>query len=235
MFLGQLRLKEILKICTFILLSACEVPYKNNARLLVKGEVRDQDGAPIADANISVKVRVGESIFLSDATSTLSTMRTLEDGTFSTIMLFPVDENFAVEVDATPSFIRYQYRTDTRNSHISQNLIDLGLVTLKQNAQLNYNITRVSSNVETFYFRFFFENNACVEFFDDGILNDDLSSCYEYIDWDGTLTDESPDFSSSFVTTLGSEVNFQYSINGLPTVTQTFTINSLEDEFSFTY
>ena len=51
----------------------------------------------------------------------------------------------------------------------------------------------------------------------------------------GILTDENPDLNLTYVTTLGSEVRFTYSINGLPQVIQQIVIDNVENEFNFEY
>lgn len=217
------------------MLFSCEVPYKDNARLLIKGQVLDENSQPISGANISILAREGVSFLSGSATTLLNEIESLSDGSFSTIMLLPLDENFAIEVAVNTDYSLYQYRTNTLTFTPDNYLIDLGTVPIRRNAIMDYNIVRENVSNTAFTYTFHYQFNQCVEIYANDELDVDETFCFEMTSRGRSLSNDNPNDMGNFITPLGSEVVFTYSTNGQPEESQTIIIDETTNEFNFSY
>ncbi len=225
----------------FTCLLQCEVPYKDNTRLLIKGKIVDENNQPILNSEIKVFVRrdsdflfslgasnENDGVFLGRATSA-------NDGTFSIITLLGEDEDFVIEIYGGDDYSKYMYRTNTETFIPDDYLIDLETIILARRAAFEFNITRTSPTGTELQYNFDYFSIPCLEVYDNGVLNEEETSCYEQRNRNRFLNDERPDSLGDFFSFLGSEVVFTYSINGQPEVTEILTIDETEVQFNFNY
>lgn len=231
----KLNLKTTIAIVVIAIFFGCEIPYRDDARLLIKGRVLDENSEPISGANVAVYAREGVSFFTGTLTTLLNETETLADGSFSTIMLLALDENFVIEVSVDNNYSRYQYRTDTVAFVPEDFLIDLGTVPVERLASLNYNITQENASSLDFEYTFSYVTTQCTEVYSEGVLNTEASSCYETTTRSSALTADNPNDAGSFSTLLGAEVLFTYRINDQPELTETLVIDQTDYEFNFAY
>lgn len=231
----KLNLKIISILAILVVYLSCEVPYRDNARLLIKGQVLDENSQPISGVNISVYAREGISFLSGTLTTLLNETESLADGSFSTIMLLALDENFVVEVSVNDNYSRYQYRTDTTDFVPEDYLIDLGTVPIQRLSSVNYNITKENASSSEFFYTLTYPTTQCTEVYSEGELSIDETSCYETTTRSRSLNTNNPNDTGNFATTLGAEVLFTYTINGQPQVVQTLIIDQTDYEFNFSY
>ncbi len=224
---------KLMTFVFFIGLFSCEVPYDNNARLLVKGQIRDENNQPISGAQIRAYVEV--EFLLGSVDENIGATLSQENGEFEIISLLGRDEDFIVDVIVNENYTRYQYRTDLTDFTPTNYLIDLGLVPIKRRASLAFNMARVSPEGTELKYTLEYIVPECRETYFEEALNEEESFCYMTNSNSGILTDENPDLNLTYVTTLGSEVRFTYSINGQPQVIQQIVIDNVENEFNFEY
>jgi hypothetical protein len=214
----------------------CTPNFENNTRILAKGIIQDQNTVPIADAKVSVYTRRPNGFFIfSQNEYLLGQNLSQSDGAFEVTSIFDKDPDFSIEINAGDAYTKYVYKTDTEDYTPANLVFNLGTVQLKQLGNVNYNITRTSGNGNTLRFSFKFVNDLCIEVFEEGILDPLQSFCFEENYNGRTLNDTNPDIVSSFKTPYGTVVEFTYSINDQPDVTETFTIDQENYDFTFNY
>ncbi len=233
MRIKYIPLFKLCSIITLTLLVSCEVPYDNNARLLIKGQLLDENDLPISGGDVEVYVR-GEGGIGGNAVN-LGTALSDGSGSFKIITLLGRDDNFVIEVEVNEDYTTYQYRTNLEEFTPTDYLIDLGLVPIKSRATLNYNIERTSPEGTEFEYRFEFESTECKQVYIEEELVEEESRCFLSDIRSDILNDENPTSTSTIQTTLGSDVFFTYSINGQPEITQQITLDQLENAFNFEY
>ena len=236
----KLKLNALLVFGLLTLLLNCEVPFDNNARLLVKGQVIDENNNPISGAEIGVFVRRDDNFAFNTGPSgsggkLLGNDISATDGTFSIITLLGRDSNFAVEVYVNQDYTNYTYRTDTQNFTPTNFLIDLETVRVNRRAEFNYNITRMSLEGTELQYSFEYQNSFCSETYISEQLNVDETFCFETNSLGGNLNTDNPEVSNAFPSFVSSQVTFTYSINGQPQESQILTIDQPEYEFNFSY
>lgn len=227
----------IVLLCTFY---SCSTRFEDDIRVLVKGKVVNSFGEPIADAEVSVYTRRGRGIFFAPGPSgsddyVLGRNYSDSNGDFSVTSIFDKDEDFSIGIDAGDEYGKYGYYTNTEDYVPSDFVFNLETVTLKNISNVNYNISRVSGEGNTLRYSFKYENDYCEEYYEQETLNEDQSYCYADVFENRLLSDNQPDLESSFSTTNGSTVEFIYSINDQPEITETFTITDPTYEFTFSY
>ncbi|WP_179009268.1 hypothetical protein [Winogradskyella forsetii] len=220
--------------CLFILFS-CEVPFEDNARLLVKGRVLDENNQPISDADIAVSTREGEGFIFGTDLEFLGDVQSASDGTFEIITLFGRDQKFVVDVFIDNDYTSYRYITDTEFFTPTDYTIDLGVVPIKRKADFNFNITRTSPPDIELQYTLEYMNNFCSEVYVDEQLDEDQTNCYETQSFGGILNNNNPNTSTQIQSFIGAEVTFSYSINGQVEESQTITIDQSEYDFNFNY
>lgn len=211
--------------------------FERNTRILVEGRITDHNNQSIPNVNIAVySNRYSDYIF--DATNGMYLLgfgTSKKDGTFRITSLFDKNENFSVVIDGGQKFTSY--------SHVS-NVMDLGkdnldfnlkTINLKPVSKFNYFIKRTSSQGTTIRFSFKYKDINCVEYYKNDVIEPELSYCFSET-FSGTyLNDSYPDYSNSFLTPMGTTIEFRYVINDQPEILQTYTIDQENYEFEFSY
>lgn len=232
------RYFNYLELSIVFLFLSCEIPYEDNARLLIKGELRDGNGLPIEAAEVSAFLRKGDDFLFFSGPSTssgeeLGATLSNEDGGFQIISLFGRDEDFVVEI-YKEGFSKYQYRTSLDTFTPENYTIDVETVTLNPLANFNFVITRTTSDAELAY-SFTYPTTKCRVVFEEGILIEDESFCNETNVLFRELASSDFSDSASFETLVNSEVIFTYALDGGPQQTQLLTIDQSDYEFNFSF
>ena len=94
----KLSSQAILILAFSALFFSCEVPFDDNARLLIKGQIFDQNNEPLSGADIIVSARESEGFLFGTVSEVLGESESISDGTFETITLLGRDRMFIVEV-----------------------------------------------------------------------------------------------------------------------------------------
>lgn len=213
--------------------------FEADTRVLIKGILQTEDGQGLSNREIGVYTQRGSGILFSFGNSQndylLGRGYSDNNGSFSITSLYDRDDDFYIGINGEEIYSNYIYATSTRNYTPSNLTFNLGIITLRKLATINYQITRTSPVGTTLTYSFTIEDTNCVEHFENGILDPNLSSCFDTFGIFGTLNDDMPDISSSKKTNLASTVIFQYSINGEPEITETFIVNQENYDFSFSY
>ncbi|TBN02449.1 hypothetical protein EYD45_12130 [Hyunsoonleella flava] len=222
--------QNFLMLLTLFFMVSCGPPeFEKNTRILVKGNIVDENDVPVSNIKINIYTERARGAFV------LGNGSTNEDGSFSIISLFDRDEEFQIEIYGEQLFSNYFYLRDTKDHPIRNLIYDLGIVKLNRLAQLNYNITRTSPPNTQLKYAFQYLNTECFQVFDNRGLNLVESRCLEEVNLNRTLSENQPEISRGFTTLLGSVVSFTYSIDNKPEITETFTIDTEDYEFNFSY
>ncbi|WMI66802.1 hypothetical protein RBH94_06455 [Aestuariibaculum sp. YM273] len=216
----------------------CKPPeFERNTRVLVKGKMIDENNQPISEVEISVYTyRFSGYIF--DAIEDeylLGLGKSKTDGSFEVVSLFDKDEDFAIVINGNEKYTNYTYLSSTTD-HTPEDLVfDLEDKQLKSVSKVNYSISRTSPEGTTFRFSFQYSDINCIEYFNEGVLEPELSRCFFEANSGSFLNDTYPDYSNSFLTPIGTVVEFHYSINDQPEIIETFTVDQENYEFEFSY
>ncbi|WP_458628416.1 carboxypeptidase-like regulatory domain-containing protein [Winogradskyella sp. PC D3.3] len=220
----------------YVLLTAvsCEVRLEDDTRILVEGTIKDQNNSPISNAKISVQTRrsnysEGENQYI------LGEGYSNSDGAFSVISLYDGDEDFAIEVDGGENYSTYVYKTNTINFTPDDLTFNLETVSLKKTANFNYNMVRTSGESNTLRYSFKYIEGFCLEYYEGTTLNEYQSSCYQERVVGQFLNDNNPDIEWLLSIPFGEDVEFTYSINDEPEITEIITINQENYDFTFSY
>lgn len=220
-------------ICSFFLCHNCgRTDIANNTRVLVKGRVVDADNNPVSNAIIQVYT-IGSSY--SSDTILIGSGETNSTGDYEITSLFGRNESFSIEIELDNTYSRYAYRTNTINYTPENLTFDIPDVTLVKLSNFNYDISRTSGLDTTLSYSFNFISPECVEFYDEGELNSDLSQCFMQLNRGGILNTNNPDVTRSLAVPLNTFVEFSYAINDGTTMTQSLFIDTENYEFDFTY
>ena len=213
---------------------SCEVQLEDNTRILVEGIVKDQDNVPISEAKISVLTKRG-NYSNGENQYIIGEGYSSSDGHFSIISLYDRDEDFAIEIDGGDAYSTYVYKTNTLEYTPLDLTFNLETVSLKKLAAFNYNMVRTSGESYTLRYSFKYIEGFCLEYYEGITLNEFQSSCYEERVVSRFLNDSNPDFEWLLYVPLGEIVEFTYSINDEPEITEFITINEDNYDFTFTY
>ena len=212
---------------------SCEVPYDNNARLLIKGLIIDENNQPISGAEIKTYVVV--ETFFGSVDENIGATLSQGDGRFEIISLLGRDEDFVIDVLVNQNYTKYQYRTNLTDFTPTDYLIDLGQVPIRKKISFDLNVERVSPEGTELEYTLEYIIPDCREVYFEEVLNEEESFCYRLNSYSGTLNDSNPNLSLNFISVLNSEVRFSYSINGQPQINQQLIIDDFENELSFEY
>lgn len=217
---------------------ACEPEFERNQRVLVKGVVMDSEGQGLENYDVRIYTRASTGFFIffhSEDDYLLGSGTTASDGSFNITSLSDRDRDFSIFVDGQEVHTDYLYAAETQDYFPPNSTFDLGNVTLKSKAAVDFSIIRNSPAGTTISYSLSYQTPTCAEVYEQGELNPDLSECYlDYTIWDN-LSDSNPDETHEFETTLGSVITLSYSINEEPTVIETFTVDQLINTYEFTY
>ncbi|SDG83869.1 hypothetical protein [Winogradskyella thalassocola] len=230
----KLLFKFFLIPCFLTTVLSCEVHLEDNTRILVEGIIKDQDNMPVPDAKVSVHTRRsnfsgGENPYL------LGEGYSASDGTFSVTSFYDKDEDFAIEIALNESYSTYVYKSNTLNFTPIDLTFNLETITLRKLANFNYNIVKTSSASSAITYSFRYVEGFCLEYFEGGTLNELQSVCYQERFISKTLNDDNPDYEWLLQVPIGEVVEFTYSINDEPEITEFITINESSYDFTFNY
>ncbi|APY09508.1 hypothetical protein BWZ20_14880 [Winogradskyella sp. J14-2] len=220
-------------ILTLICVSCEETEILNNIRVLVKGKVLDQNGVPLPNANI--EVYTDANVFSADRVL-VGLGESDAFGNFKITSLFGPNELFYIDVSLNSQFSEYRYLTNTEE-FTPQNLIfDLETLQLNALTTFTYNIVKVNEASNTLQYNFMYLDPNCTEFYEEGVLNTQLSNCNVIRNRGATLNNLSPNAeNASFKVPLQSQIEFTYSLNGGDTISEIITVNEDNYEFTFNY
>ena len=223
-------------LITLLFVSCGPPEFEKNTRILVKGSLVDGNSNSIPNVEISIYTRRPLGFIGRDGNAfLLGRNYSQQNGIFNVTSLFDRDDDFTIEIDGQDKFSNYVYSTNTTN-YLPQNLIfELQTVTLKTLSDFNYKISRESPQGTQLRFFFKYKSESCYEFFDEGVLNPIKTNCFTEISTGRFLNDDNPDISNKFLTLLGSEIEFRYTINDEPEVIETCIIDKENYEFEFSY
>lgn len=216
-----------------LLFTACEgTQVDNNIRVLVKGTVVDQQDNPLPNAHIKIYV---DAVSYGSSRVLLGQGFSDDTGRFSITSLFGANDIFLITISAGDAYASYSYRTSTK-SYLPEDLtFDLQTIELSKLANFNYVITKTSSEDVVFNYSFKYIAPICNVFYEDEILDNYNSYCYEETQLARQLNAESLHVDKIILVPLQSQIEFTYSINDAAPQNQTFTINSEDYAFQFNY
>lgn len=236
----KIKFKPIIILAFLITLLNCEsdpLVLKKDTRVLVKGNIEDANGASISNAEILVYAKKGNGYptAIEEDKNMLGSGFSDAQGNFSVTSALAIDDEFTVEIKATDDYSLYVFQTDTEE-YVPHSLIySIPTVTLHQIATINYNITKTSIDDNSLQCWFRYVGNYCFEVYNSDGLDGNRSDCPSSKFLSRNLTVNNPDTDGNFTTQLGSIIEFTYSLNGEPNVSEFITINDLTHEFTFTY
>jgi hypothetical protein len=213
---------------------SCEdTEIQNNIRVLVTGNVIDQNAQPIANANIKVYADAdafgADRVLLGEGVSNAS-------GSFNITSLFGPNQLFLVDISSGAQYSTYRYQTNTEEFTPGDLTFDLQTVALNAMTNFTYNIIRESGESNTLHYRFTYFDANCTEVYEEGVLNESLSYCNNTRVIGSTLDDASPNAENiSFVVPLQSQVEFAYRFNEGDEISEIITVNSADYAFQFSY
>lgn len=230
----DIRLGILCICCLLISFFSCETRFEDDTRILVKGKVEDAMGNPIRDAEIIVTTNSAISLFSEDE-FILGQNLSESDGSFAVTSLFKQDDDFNIRIDAGEMFSKYVYITNTENYTPDNLVFNLQNTALYALGSVNYDISRTSSNENSLQYSFKYNGTICYETFEEGVLIESEDDCFDNRFENGILNDSNSLETGDFTVLLGTTVEFTYSINQQPEITETFIIDQENYEFTFTY
>ena len=229
-------MKRSIKIYLYILLgiflNCAETTIENNIRVLVSGKVVDGNSMPINDAFITVST---DADAVGAVERILATGRSDTFGNFNITSLFGGNTIFQIKVEYNNNYSNYYYITNTENFRPENLVFDLQTITLKQLSNFRYNIGRTSGLGNSLDFSFKYVDPFCKEVFNEGVIDMEMSRCFEDSFRSRTLNDNFPEDSRSIVIPLNSEVEFRYKVNDGEEQVEIINVNTIDYVFNFNY
>lgn len=214
---------------------SCGPPeFEKNTRILVKGNVVDEDNNPLTDIKVDIYTARGYGLS-GEKDYSLGSGTSGENGAFAIPSLFDNNDEFQIEITGTGTYSSYYYSTTTEGYTPWDLTFNLGVVTLSKLAKVNFNITRTSPPDTSLFFTFNYQGTECFEFFNRGVIDLNKSNCLNTQNFSRQLNQNRPEASNEFNTLMGSVVEFTYKINDEPEITEQFTIDKENYEFNFSY
>lgn len=233
-----MKLQKIFSLCVFILIFNCDpLVLESDIRILVNGKIEDTNGVPISNAEILVYANKGGGIPLPSEIDKKILGSNFSDaqGYFSVTSVLARDDQFTVEVRANEDYSFYVYQTNTEEYVPSDLVYNIPTISLIQLTNVNYNITKTSTQECTLNFNFRYITDFCFEVYEEETLNENRSLCGIEQQFGRNLDTTDPDSNDDFKAPLGSIVQFSYRINDEPNQTETFTISEENYVFEFSY
>nr|WP_321221496.1 hypothetical protein [uncultured Psychroserpens sp.] len=227
-------------ISVLLMLFSCEVRFDPNVRIAVNGTVVNDEGAPIEAAEVSVYTRRSTgNVFAPGPSSSneflLGRNYSSQNGNFEVVSIFDRDEDFSIVVLKDEDFSHYEYATNTVENVPDNLSFNLETVELKRVGNVNYTITRESGSDNSLQFSFKYVIPFCLEFYNLDGLDPNQSFCFEEQFLNRTSSNNNPDFEGNFRTPYGTQVEFTYTLNEQESITEIFTLNQENYEFTFSY
>ena len=229
------------KIISLLLLIGCQPKeFEKNTRLLTSGKVVDQNNAAIANASVRIFTddQVGSIFNVIPFVPTfnqifnLGSSSTNQSGDFSIVSLLNRSNNFIVSVEKNENYSPYLFRTSVLDYTPDDLTLSLNSITLKEKS--NFELTVINQNPSSnITLTFNYEIPFCAEIYEEGILQEDVSYCYPLETF--TLSLQGEDFSRNFVSTAGSNIQINYSVNSQTELVETIILNQSENVITITY
>lgn len=231
---------NLFKIICLLLLIGCQPKeFEKNTRILTSGKVVNQNNEAIASASIQIFTddQVGSIFNIIPFVPTfnqifnLGSSSTNQSGDFSVVSLLNRSNNFIVSIEKDENYASYIFKTSVFDYTPNDLTVDLNTITLKEKS--SFDLILINQNPSsTISLTFNYEIPFCAEFYEEGILQENLSNCYPSDTFNVSLQGE--DFFRSFISTAGSSIQLSYSINNQPEVVETI-INEFENVIEITY
>jgi hypothetical protein len=200
-----------LLVCLF--LQSC-YDIDNNRRVLVTGNLVDENGDPVS--GITVESR-GSNTVLGFHTSE-------ENGDFSFTSIESNASDFSIYINpeiaqdtlyASSTYINQENFSESPvdNHKRSQNLYDLGNVTLRQIGFLEIAVNRTSGTLDTLNYTINFSETSCQNYFGEEQIDTLRSLCFIKVERGGSILPESEDLKIYHKTLKNSSAIFTYRIN----------------------
>lgn len=228
----------VLTLSIFFLFLNCDTRFEGNTRIAVEGLVVDTAGNAIEGAEISVYATRSTGSFLAPGPSGSNQFllgRNYSDanGNFAVVSLF--DNGLDIVINAGDDYSRYVYANYGSDYIPPNNSFNLENVTLNNLAVVNYSITRTSGEGNSISFTLNYTDPDCSLVYIDGVLNEAESNCNSTNILTQTLNDNVSETNGSLSTIVGSTLEFVYSLNGAPEITETVSVDAANFQFNFTY
>lgn len=231
----------LLKLIIILFFLGCQPrEFEKNTRILITGSVVDQNNSPIDSAAIQVFTddEVG-SIFnifpfvpTANQIFNLASTRTNLLGEFSSVSLLNRSNNFIVSVEKNENYASYLFKTSFLDYTPDDLTLNLNPITLKEKS--NFELIVINQNpASNITITFNYEIPYCAEIYEEGILQEEVSYCYPLETFTVSLQGE--DFSRNFISTAGSSIQINYSINSQPEIVETIILNQSENVVTITY
>lgn len=227
-------------ICLLLLIGCQPKEFEKNTRILVIGNVVDQNNIAIENASIKIftEDEVG-SIFnifpfvpTFNQTFNLGSTNTNLSGEFSVVSLLNRSNNFIVSVEKDENYAPYLIKTSVFDYTPDNLTVDVNTITLKEKSHFDLVLNNQNTSA-TIDVTFDYEIPFCAEVYEEGILQENLSNCYPFETFAVSLQGE--DFFKSFNSTTGSSLQIRYSINNQPEMVETIILNELENVITINY
>jgi hypothetical protein len=217
----------------FILVGCGRTEISNDIRVLIKGEIIDEDNQPIPNAAIQVYTDAN----VSGAQRALLGEGLSDDlGNFSITSLFGANTLFYIDIFVDDNYSTYRYQTNTDEFIPNDLIFDLQTVELYQLSVFNYNIIRESGSDNTLEFSFRYIEPRCNVVYDEGVFNVSQSSCNEDRLIYNSLNNLVPNAENrELIVPFQSQIEFIYSINGEDSISEIINVNAIDYEFQFSY
>lgn len=222
----------------FFLFTSCGFDIKDNTRMVFTGSVTDNTGKPIPNIPVFLGgMDAGRKEVLGKA-------RTDNLGMFRAISLKTQTNNFYI--NRQKDYYQYRIEDKKENSDPVFTAVDfinvpgsmnLGTITLRRKATLNFKINKTSTSNDTLYWKLSYTHRSCQKIFYDGFLQEEESSCYEFFS-DNSSNEQSPtefNFENTYKTILGGTAEFTYRIDQEPAQTITLNIDQPNVTYVFEY
>ncbi|NRR91246.1 hypothetical protein HSX10_06680 [Winogradskyella undariae] len=230
-------MKQLLLLILYgftITLVSCDVQLEPNVRILAKGTVTDQDNLPISNAKISVQTRRSNYSF-GEEQYVIGEGYSDNDGSFSILSFYDKDMDFAIEIDAGENYSTYVYKTNTLDFTPLDLTFNLESIALKRLANFNFNMVRTSGDSNSINYSIKYIEDFCLEYYEGMQLNASQSMCYQEYILNRSANDDNPNYDTTLRVPFGETVQFTYTINDEPEITEMITINQENYDFTFSY
>ena len=219
-----------------MLLYGCHVEFDSNVRVETSGKLLDENGLVISNVPVSVSIKSEFNGFFSSlGDNVLGEARSDSEGDFSITSLYDSDSDFYIYVNGENTFTDYLYVTNSSLFAEDSYHFNLGELTLNKLASANINIIRTSAPETTLNWSITYQSPFCHQYFIDGVLDQEMTSCFESYMYNGVLDDENPDYIESFGSFVTGTIEIVYSINDEAPITETFVINQENYDITINY
>ncbi|HEA29000.1 MAG TPA: hypothetical protein ENH91_03230 [Leeuwenhoekiella sp.] len=208
---------------------SCDDPLENNRRIIVTGQFFDEDQNPIAEIPIRTEA---QEIYLGEGTSDAT--GSFEYASLETYRNFDIVVNPPETQNSIYSSVIY---SSQYNNSMRENIdrYDLGIVTLRRTAKLDFSIIKTTSASDTLRWTISFPQASCSYSFTQKVSNAEIFTCYEEDFLGGSQTPARPDLDTEITSLLGQEAVFTYSINSSAEERLIIPLNSPNNTFDFEY